>query len=205
MFRLGITGGIGAGKSFVARQLTTQFGVPVYDCDREAKRIMVEEAELRRQLMALVGSEAYHADGSLNRRVMSDFLFSSPLHTAQVNALVHPAVKADVQRWFDMLEHSDEPPAVAAVESAILIEAGFVDAVEALLVVEAPQNLRMERVCRRDDTTPRQVEARMAAQMSSHLRLQQASYVIINDGRDLRGQLASLPFLLNTKHHNSLC
>ena len=194
MIRLGITGGIGAGKSYVARLLTAQFQVPVYDCDRQAKRIMLENPDVRQQLVALVGSDAYQADGSLNRDVLSRYLFGSSQHAAEINAAVHPAVKADVRQWFDTLQHSTEPPTVAAVESAILIQAGFTDVVDAILVVEAPQQLRMQRVCQRDAATTRQVEARMAAQHASQQRLQQDTYIIINDGRDLLTQLAALPF-----------
>ena len=211
MIRLGITGGIGAGKSYVARLLTKDFGIPVYDCDREAKRIMMEDEIIRTGLQRLVGEEAYLPDGALNRAAVAQYLFASPENAAQVNALVHPVVKADVRRWFQELEEQVVPPQVAAVESAILVETGFLDVVDVLLMVEAPASLRMGRVQERDGATSQQVSARMAAQTSDEQRFRQASrpmadaqghvvdtFMIINDGRDLIPQLSALPFLANS-------
>lgn len=200
MIKLGITGGIGAGKSYVARLLTQEFGVPVYDCDREAKRIMVENEGVRAGITNLVGADAYAADGSLNRPVIARFLFASPEHAAQVNAVVHPAVKADVRHWFRQLEEQDAPPPVAAMESAILVEAGFLDVVDALLIVEAPTSLRMARVQQRDGASSEQVARRMAVQADDEQRRRLATYVIVNDGRDLISQISELPFLASPNH-----
>ena len=92
MKRIGITGGIGTGKSYVCRQMAEK-GIPVYDCDREAKRLEEEYPELRRGITALVGPEAYGADGRLNRSAVAAWLFSDEEHLKAMNALVHPAVK----------------------------------------------------------------------------------------------------------------
>lgn len=196
MIRLGITGGIGAGKSFVARMLAAEFGVPVYDCDREARRIMVEDASVRAAIIGLVGPDAYLPDGALNSPLVARYLFASARNAQAVNAIVHPAVKADVRRWFDRLEQQPSAPAVAAMESAILVEAGFTDVVQRLLVVEAPLRLRLKRICQRDHCTDAEARARVRAQLSDRQRRLRAAsvplLVVRNDGRDLRRQLLGM-------------
>ena len=192
MIRLGITGGIGAGKSYVARLLEARYGVPVYDCDREARRLMVSDDALRTSISALVGPDAYAPDGSLCRPVVARFLFGSREHVRQLNALVHPAVRIDAEAWFQSQARQSHPPRLAAIESAILLEAGFQDIVEQLLVVTAPEPLRIQRACARDHVDEEQVRARIAAQLSDEERLRHATLVIHNDGTDLESQLQAM-------------
>ena len=192
MIRLGITGGIGSGKSYVARLLEAEFGVPVYNCDGAAKRIMTTDAEVRSAIVGLVGPDAYQPDGSLCREAVARYLFASAHHAQCLNAIVHPSVRADAEAWFERLAQDACPPPVAALESAILIEAGFRSLTDKLLVVEAPTEVRIQRVCRRDGLTPAQVRARIAAQLDDESRRRQADYVVMNDGRDLHSQLTAL-------------
>ena len=129
---LGITGGIGSGKSYISRLLTAHFAIPVYDSDFEARRLMVTSEEIRRGLVELIGPEAYAFDGTLCKPVVACYLFASEEHAVRVNSLVHPAVKADFMQW--AASHVGD----VAFESAILVEAGFRDAVDYLVTVTAP-------------------------------------------------------------------
>ena len=191
---IGITGGIGSGKSFVARLLQSNFGIPVYDCDREARRLMNTSAELREALIALIGSEAYSPDGLLNRPAVARYLFESQEHAAAVNAVVHPAVRKDFLLW-----SSQQPSPLKALESAILLESGFGDLADHILLVTAPEELRLQRAMKRDSASAEQVRSRMAQQTSEEARLAAADSVIINDGRPLLPQLTAVLKTLNTK------
>lgn len=186
--KLGITGGIGSGKSFVCRLLHEDFDVPVYDCDREAKRLMVTSALVRKGLTALVGDEAYLPEGQLARPVVARYLFASKDNAARINALVHPAVREDFLRWAEEQEKSHP---IVAVESAILIEAGFRSAVDKVLLVDAPVELRLERAMQRDGATAEQVRERMHQQLDAEARRAAADYIILNDGSPLMPQLSN--------------
>lgn len=179
---IGITGGIGSGKSYVARWLTRQYQIPVYDCDREAKRLMTSDV-LRPALIDLLGQDAYLPDGQLNKPLLADYVFRDAAHQAAINAIVHPEVKNDFRRWADAHE------GLVAIESAILVEAGFTDVVDVLIAVEAPLDLRLQRVAQRDGATPTQTSARIRRQLEDEARRAAADYVIINDGRDFGPQL----------------
>ena len=198
--RIGLTGGIGAGKSYVSRLLTAECGIPVYDCDREAKRLMTASPAIQQQLRALVGTEAYLPDGELNKPLMAAYLFTNEEHQKAVNAIVHPAVRADFKRWATEQEQAGAP--AIAIESAILVEAGFTDLAEKIIVVEAPLSLRLQRVMQRDGATEQQVRARMARQLSDEERRQAADFIIENDGRDITGQLKNYTStIIQQKHH----
>ena len=179
---IGITGGIGSGKSYVARWLTRQYQIPVYDCDREAKRLMTSDV-LRPALIDLLGSDVYLPDGQLNKPLLADYVFRDAAHQAAINAIVHPEVKNDFRRW------ADARGGLVAIESAILVEAGFTDVVDVLIAVEAPLDLRLQRVAQRDGATPAQTSARIGRQLEDEARRAAADYVIINDGRDFGPQL----------------
>ena len=187
VWRIGITGGIGSGKSYVSRLLTAHFGVPIYDCDREARRLMTTSATIRQQLTALIGTDAYQSDGSLNKPVIARYLFASADHADRLGSIVNPAVKADFLHWTD----TQSLPLVA-LESAILLDAALDDAIDTLLVVHAPFDLRLQRAVQRDGSTPEQVQQRMARQHDDDTLLAAADYVIYNDGRPLLPQLEQI-------------
>lgn len=198
--RIGLTGGIGAGKSYISRLLTAECGIPVYDCDREAKRLMTTSPDIRQQLTALVGDEAYLPDGQLNKKLLADYLFANEEHQSAVNAIVHPAVKADFKQW--AAEQEQAGASAVGIESAILVEAGFTDLADKVIVVEAPLALRLQRVMERDGATEKQVRIRMARQLSEERRRQAADFIIQNDGRDIIGQLKQYTLsLIHSKHH----
>lgn len=176
MICLAITGGIGSGKSYVSAMLE-QRGIPVYNADNEAKRLTASDIGIRNGLVALLGERVY-ADGELNKPLLASYLFSSPENAARVNAIIHPRVKEDFKRWLG--EQTERE--IAAFESAILYEAGFEDTVDAVLMVFAPRELRLERAMKRDSATREQIEARMAAQMSEEEKCRMADFVVYNDG-----------------------
>lgn len=174
--RLGITGGIGSGKSYVAQMLQACWDVPVYDCDSEAKRLTAESDDIRTALTQLVGDHLWQ-QGQMQKPVLAAYLFASPEHAAQVNAIIHPAVRRDFLRWADA--HSRSP--VVAIESAILCESGFHTLVDSILLVDAPLEVRLQRAMLRDGASRQQVMARMARQDSAQAR-QLARFTVINDG-----------------------
>ncbi len=189
---MGITGGIGSGKSYVCKILQRQFGIPVYDCDSRAKVLTATNADIIRQLKQLI-PDVYDEEEGLNKAKMARYLFASRDNTLQVNAIIHPVVRDDLRHWFML--HQDFP--VAAMESAILYESGFHKEVDRVLFVDAPLSLRIERTMKRDKTTREQVEQRIVAQ-AADLARQQADYRIINDGTtDL---VAELTQILNQNH-----
>ena len=174
--RLGITGGIGSGKSYVAQMLQARWDVPVYDCDSEAKRLTAESDDIRTALTQLVGDHLWQ-QGQMQKPVLAAYLFASPEHAAQVNAIIHPAVRRDFLRWTDAHSRSS----VVAIESAILCESGFHTLVDSILLVDAPLEVRLQRAMLRDGACRQQVMARMARQDSAQAR-QLARFTVTNDG-----------------------
>lgn len=188
--RLGITGGIGAGKSYVSHLLTGAFGIPVYDCDSAAKRLMATSDVLRARLTALIGNNAYLPDGTLNRPVVANYLFADESHASCINAIVHPVVKDDFLRWAAAQEQDGQK--IVALESAVLFEAHLADDLDAVIFVDAPVELRLERAMRRDGAAREQILARINRQKADEDFNQACDYVVINDGRDLRPQLQTI-------------
>ena len=184
--KIGVTGGIGSGKSYVCRLLAQRWQLPVYDCDSAAKMLMVSSPHIRQQLQELVGDDVYDAGGQLNKGVMSRYLFADAAHVKAVNAIVHPAVKDDFEQW------ASRQTGDVVMESAILVEAGFAKAVDCLVVVEAPLALRIQRAMARDGATEEQGRARVRHQMTAEQLRTYADIVIVNDGRDLLSQLSPI-------------
>ena len=173
MMKVGITGGIGSGKSTVCR-LFEQRGIAVYDSDREAKRLMTEDGALRAGITARFGAESY-VDGALNRRYLASRVFSDAQALADLNALVHPAVRSDFASW---AERQAGPYVI--LESAILFEAGLEGAVDRTVAVLAPLELRLSRTCRRDGCDEEAVRRRMAAQLDDDTLRDRADYAVVN-------------------------
>ena len=177
MISIAITGGIGSGKSYVSNLLEER-GIPIYNADNESKRLTVSDEEIRKGLVALVGEQVYFDDGTLNKSLLAAYLFASSEHATQVNAIIHPRVKADFRRWLE--EHTDCE--IVGLEAAILYESGFDDVVDAVVAVYAPESLRLERAMKRDGATEAQIRARMSAQMNEEEKRNKADYVVLNDG-----------------------
>ena len=128
MISIAITGGIGSGKSYVSAMLQAE-GIPIYNTDDEAKRLMLSDEGIRRDLVALLGEEVYQ-EGVLNKPLLASYLFADPAHAARINGIVHPRVKEDFLRWVN--RHAEEE--IVGMECAILFEAGFEDAVDGVYV-----------------------------------------------------------------------
>lgn len=176
MICLAITGGIGSGKSYVSAMLE-DWGIPVYNADTESKRLTASDGGIRKRLVALLGEEVY-ANGELNKPLLASYLFAGEENAARINSIIHPVVKEDFRRW--LMSHADKE--ITAFESAILYEAGFANEVDAVMVVYAPYELRLERAMKRDKATREQIEARMSAQMDDEEKCRRADFVVYNDG-----------------------
>lgn len=189
MVKIGITGGIGSGKSYVSRLLAEHYGIPVYNTDSEAKRLMLSDEGIRRRLTALLGKEVYKSDGTLNKPLLANYLFADSCHAGQINAIVHPQVKADFLKWADRQTGCE----VVALESAILFESGFDNIVDKVVMVYAPVELRIRRVMLRDGTTEEKIRQRIVAQMDDKAKQDRSDFIIFNDGsRPLNLQLDDL-------------
>lgn len=175
MLRIGITGGIGSGKSTVCR-LFAERGIPVYNSDVEAKRLMCEDAQLRQALIDTFGVQTF-CKGQLNRTYLAKVVFGNVAQLQRLNALVHPRVREDFLRW--TADHERCAPYVV-LECAILYEAGMESCVDRVVAVVAPKELRYLRVSARDGATAEQISQRMAAQLSDEELMQRADYTLVN-------------------------
>ena len=173
MLKIGVTGGIGSGKSTVCRLFAAR-GIAVYDTDAAAKRLMAEDAALRRAIEARFGEECYQ-EGALNRPWLARQVFGDEAALQALNRLVHPAVIADFERWA-----TEQQSAYVVVESAILYEAGLDQAVDRVVAVLAPERLRIERAMQRDRATEEQIRSRMAAQLSDEELHRRADVSLVN-------------------------
>lgn len=159
-FTLGITGGIGSGKSLISRLLRLLYGIPVYDCDTAAKTLYDTDADLRDDLIGLLGKALYDTPrGTLNRPLLADIIFNNKEKMTAVESLVHPRVLKDFIKW-----RTDSATQVVAVESAILLKSIVVDSCDAVLFVEADKAERLLLTKQRDHATDQQVAGRMAQQ-----------------------------------------
>ncbi len=171
--KVGITGGIGSGKSTVCR-LFAQRGIAVYDSDSEAKRLMADDADLRSAVIARFGADTY-PDGVLDRARLAACVFSDARALADLNALVHPVVIRDFAAW---AERQEGPYVI--LESAILFEAGLQGSVDRSIAVLAPVELRIQRACRRDGCDEARIRERVAAQMTDDDLCRLADYTMVN-------------------------
>jgi len=174
--KIGLTGGIGSGKSVVSHLLKTM-GIPVYIADDESKRITSTDTLIKQQLINLLGEEVY-INGVLNKNLLAAYIFSDAEHAKIVNEIIHPRVKDDFVKW--VAKNSKHP--VVAIESAILIEAGFTDEVDIVAMVYAPMDLRLQRLALRDSSSSKeQILKRIQSQMDDEKKKALADFVIVND------------------------
>lgn len=178
MIKLGITGGIGSGKSYVSRLLEGR-GIAVYDTDREAKRLTLTHPLIRRELIDLLGEEVYCGE-QLNKPLLAGYLFASGTNAQRVNHIIHPRVYEDFLSWAAIQEQQGAD--LVGMESAILFESGFDRAVDRVLMVYAPLEVRVKRAMERDGVAEERVRERIAAQMDEEQKCRKADFVLINDG-----------------------
>ena len=173
IYKIGITGGIGSGKSTVCR-LLADMGVPVYDSDARAKVLMNDSEALRTALIEAFGEECYNAEG-LNRPYLASRVFGDAEALAQLNAIVHPAVREDFRAWADV-----QSSRYVVLESAILFEAGFENEVDTTLAVLAPLEERVRRTAERDGVDRESVLKRIAHQISDEELHRRANRTLVN-------------------------
>ncbi|MBK6541414.1 MAG: dephospho-CoA kinase [Flavobacteriales bacterium] len=178
MYTVGVTGGIGSGKSLVCRILSI-LGVPVFHADEEAKRLLVEPGAVRSQVEQAFGMDAY-PHGELDRAKLAKVVFNDADARARLNAIVHPAVRERFRSWA-----AEQKAAYVVMEAALLVETGGAKHLDHLVVVSAPQELRVQRVMERDGVSAEQVNARISAQAPEADLLAAAGSVIVNDGSQL--------------------
>ena len=178
MIKIGITGGIGSGKSVVANILSLS-GVPVYIADEESKKLTNHSPIIREKLIALFGKEIYSEEG-LNKKLLASHIFHDPQRLQQVNQIIHPEVNRHFLEWVNK-----QATQICAIESAILFESGFDKVVDVSLMVYAPKGLRIERASKRDAAAKAEIERRINNQMADELKKDRSDYVIYNDDQHL--------------------
>jgi len=174
MLKIGLTGGIGSGKTTVAK-IFKQLGIPVYLSDDRAKALMLENESLRKSLIGLFGEQAY-VDGVLNRAYLASIVFSNDEALAKLNELVHPILQKDFELWSS---HQQSPYIIK--EAAILLESGANKGLDKVVLVEAPKELKISRVVQRDHVEYEDVLARMNKQWSDEQKREHSDHVIVND------------------------
>jgi dephospho-CoA kinase len=177
MLRIGLTGGIGCGKTTVARVFET-LGIPVYYADAAAKRLMNEDPAIRSSLIEKFGKASYTDSGTLNRSYLASLVFEDPEKREFLNQLIHPATIADANQW---LAKQQAPYALR--EAALLFESGAAEGLDYVIGVSAPISVRIRRVMKRDQLSEDDVKKRMATQLQDAIKLKLCDFVIINDER----------------------
>lgn len=179
--QIGITGGIGSGKSLVC-QIFSKLGVSIYDADSRAKSVMTTDGILVSQIKKEFGVLSYNNQGGLNREYLADAVFNNPARLQVLNQLVHPRVKIDYENW--LTHHADE--AYVLKEAALLYESASYNMLDKILVVFAPKDLRIARVLKRDlHRNEQQVREIIRNQMDDEEKRRRADFVIMNNESEL--------------------
>lgn len=179
--QIGVTGGIGSGKSLVCA-IFKKLGVPVYDADHHAKELMTTDGILVEAIKKEFGPLSYHPDGSLNRAFLAEHVFHDEKKLAKLNALVHPRVKHCFHQWLQ--DHAKAPYIIK--EAALLFEANTTQSLSGVIVVSAPEDLRVQRVTKRDPhRTVEQILAIVEKQLPDEEKVKRADYIIVNDETSL--------------------
>jgi dephospho-CoA kinase len=178
MLKIGLTGGIGSGKSAVAK-IFSILGIPVFYADAEAKMIMENDAALASSIMQAFGEGTYTV-GKLNRSFLANLVFNDPLKLERLNALVHPATIAAADNW---MQQQQTPYVIK--EAALLFEAGTASHLDYIVGVYAPQHLRLKRVMDRDGVTREEVLTRMSRQIDETIKMKLCDFVVVNDEQNL--------------------
>jgi len=178
MLRIGLTGGIGSGKSTVA-DIFRVLGIPVFDADASARQLMETDAALRSAIVSLLGENAYQ-NGQLNRKWIADIVFNDPFRLDQLNAIVHPAAIRAGENWAN-----SQTSAYVIKEAALFFEAGSTEGMDYIIGVYAPQHIRINRVMKRDQVSREEVMGRMKRQIQEEIKMRLCDFVILNDDQHL--------------------
>ncbi len=176
MLKIGITGGIGSGKSMLC-DLLLSMGYPVYNSDYESKRLCNESTELKAALINAFGKEIY-LQGNLNKTLFASIIFNDSKKLLIANELIHPAVREDFSKWAEKQKN-----AIVFIESAILFDSELINHIDKSITITASEELRVQRVVNREQTSEDTVLERIKNQLSENERLQKADYIIYNDDK----------------------
>lgn len=174
--KVGITGGIGSGKSYVAH-IFQALGVPFYNADKEAKELMNTSAAIRKELIEAFGDAVYDKNNLLDRPYLSSLVFKDSNQLARLNSIVHPVVIEHGKQWAEQQYF-----AYSLKEAALLFESGSYKSLDYTVLITAPEHVRIARVMARDNATEEQVIDRINKQMPDKEKIELADFVIINDG-----------------------
>ena len=178
MLKIGLTGGIGSGKTTVAK-IFEILGIPVYYADDAAKRLMHEDETLKQKIKDQFG-ESIYTDGNLNKKQLADIVFNAPEKMEILNNLIHPATIKDAALWMQT-----QAAAYALKEAALIFESGAQQNLDYVIGVTAPASLRIERTMQRDGITRDDVIARMNKQMDESVKMKLCDFVIKNDEQEM--------------------
>ncbi|RUT79219.1 dephospho-CoA kinase [Ancylomarina longa] len=176
MLKVGLTGGIGTGKSLIAK-IFTLLDIPVYIADLKAKKLMNTNSDIREQLIQHFGIQVFDSDSNLDRGYLAKIIFNQPEALQKVNEIVHPVVRADFASW--CLKYSKYPYVIQ--ESAILFDTGLYKIFDKIITVTADKEIRIKRIIKRDLTTRELVEERMKNQLEESIKIEKSDYVIFNN------------------------
>jgi len=176
---VGITGGIGSGKSTVCRVFKL-LGVPVFEADMVSKKLLNTSDKIKSGLIRLYGEGIYTSDSGIDRKKLAEIIFNNDIQLAKVNELIHPEVRNEYRIWF---ERQTAPYIIH--EAAILFESGFYKMMDFTILVSAPENIRIGRVVERDKTDADKVKERIQKQWNDSIKRKLASLEIVNDNSQL--------------------
>lgn len=178
MLKIGLTGGIGSGKTTVA-QIFQVLGIPVYYADKEAKRLMTSNHQLKLELIKSFGAEIYE-NGKLKSALLASIVFTDSQKLNLLNSLVHPATLLDAKEW---MEKQTTPYSIK--EAALIFEAGASEKLDFIIGVSAPEHIRIKRVMERDGTSKEDVEKRLSNQLDENEKIKRCHFVVVNDEKEL--------------------
>jgi dephospho-CoA kinase len=191
MLKVGITGGIGSGKTMIC-SVFEHLGIPVFYADHEASRLMDQDAGLKEEIVKYFGIEVFNDNFTLNRSKLAAIIFNNKEALSTINGLVHPVVRNEFNSW------SEKQLAPYVIEEAALIfESGLSTYFDKVITVSAPVDIRIERVIKRDKVTRERVIERISNQLEEGIKLKGSDFIIINDGNEML-----LPQIINI--HNKL-
>lgn len=177
MIKLGVTGGMGSGKTVVCN-IFRVLDIPVFDADIEAKKLNDSSPIIREKLSSHFGKNIY-AEGKLNKKKFAEIIFSSEENIKLANSIIHPELAKEYQRWVEERAHLP----FTVIDAAVLLEANFQQFVDKVITVHAPKQMRVERSAKRDNVNTEHIESRMSKQMPEEEKIRLSDFVIYNDNQ----------------------
>ena len=178
MLKIGITGGIGSGKSYVC-QILEKMGYAIFYSDLEAKKLMIQNKVLIQQIKNIIGGHAY-LDNELNKPIIRNFLFQNEVNKEKLNSLIHPFVYQEFEKWASSIQKE-----IVFNESALLFETDSYKRFNKTILVTAPEEIRIERLIKRDSLNIEEIKKRFNAQLNDSIKSKKADYIIENDDKKL--------------------